>query len=60
MHLSCCRWLKEEKGIGVYVEPSMKRELLDDSSYFRCVQACETGAYDGGDHERGYLDSRYS
>ncbi|XP_024365901.1 putative NAD kinase 3 isoform X2 [Physcomitrium patens] len=36
------RWLKEEKGIGVYVEPSMKRELLDDSSYFRCVQACET------------------
>lgn len=36
------RWLKEEKGIGVYVEPRMKEELLEDSSYFSFVQSCDT------------------
>lgn len=44
------RWLREEKGIGVYVETPVKKELLDDS-YFSCVQSCETGASCGAINE---------
>lgn len=39
------RWLKEEKGIRVYVEPIVKAELLKDSSYYDFVQTCKSGGY---------------
>jgi len=42
--LDILRWLKEEKGIGVFVEPPVKKELLEYNSYFSCVQSCDTGA----------------
>ena len=37
------RWLREERGIGVYVEPAVRKELLDDNTYFKFVQSCEEG-----------------
>lgn len=37
------RWLREERGIGVYVEPTVRKELLDDNTYFKFVQSCEKG-----------------
>ncbi|CAM6046182.1 unnamed protein product [Sphagnum compactum] len=42
----CCKemikWLRDEKDMKVYTEPIVKEELLKESLYFSCVQACET------------------
>jgi hypothetical protein len=39
------RWLRDEKAMKVYTEPIVKEELLKESLYFSCVQACETGDF---------------
>lgn len=44
------RWLREEKGVGVYLEPPMKKEILAED-YFNCVKSCETGAHFGAVEE---------
>ncbi|KAH9566030.1 hypothetical protein CY35_04G109800 [Sphagnum magellanicum] len=36
------KWLRDEKDMKVYTEPIVKEELLKESLYFSCVQACET------------------
>ncbi|KAH9566031.1 hypothetical protein CY35_04G109800 [Sphagnum magellanicum] len=40
------KWLRDEKDMKVYTEPIVKEELLKESLYFSCVQACETGSID--------------
>lgn len=38
-----CRWLRQEKGVRVFVEPAVKNELIKESQYFEFVETCETG-----------------
>ncbi|CAM6096889.1 unnamed protein product [Calypogeia fissa] len=35
------RWLQDVKGMRVFVESTVKKELLEDSSYFNSVLTCE-------------------
>lgn len=36
------RWLRQEKGVRVFVEPAVKNELIKESQYFEFVETCET------------------
>ena len=39
------RWLRDHKGLNVYVEPRVKAELLSESSSFDFVQTWEDGKH---------------
>ncbi|KAF6140757.1 hypothetical protein GIB67_035184 [Kingdonia uniflora] len=45
------RWLKDYKGIDVFVEPQVRIELLSDSPYFNFVQTWVDGFLDNLVHE---------
>ncbi|KAG7023848.1 NAD(H) kinase 1 [Cucurbita argyrosperma subsp. argyrosperma] len=40
------RWLREHKGLHIYVEPRVKNELLTESDYYNFVQTWKDGEYE--------------
>ena len=40
------RWLREHKGLHIYVEPRVKSELLTESDYYNFVHTWKDGEYE--------------